>query len=284
MEVQPLWNRLTEELLPLLATYRRKLDRLNISIKDDSTLLTEADIAVEQKIVEIIRSVDPHSPIVAEEDSRSSERTDVLTSPERIWVIDPIDGTAQFVKPTEREYCSVICLVENLVPTAALIIAPELGVAGTPLVISTLPGTATASLNGQRLDVRRQPAKWISATRSQGSRPRRLESEFSADGYSIKTRTTSQTLDMVRTALDISPHTDLDLPSFALFFREKQKIWDGVAGLCLGQGVGLVGTDVDGRATLPIPIQLIAQATPTFESTAMGEPSVAARFFELIEK
>ncbi|MFV2103221.1 hypothetical protein [Micromonospora sp. LOL_024] len=47
-------------------------------------------------------------------------------------------------------------------------------------------------------------------------------------GYTLTTRTTSQTLDMLRTALDL---TDLapDTPRFGLFYRLRQKVWDSRA-------------------------------------------------------
>ena len=41
--------------------------------------------------------VPAHPVVVAEEDERRSIRKEVLASPQRVWVIDPIDGTVNFV-------------------------------------------------------------------------------------------------------------------------------------------------------------------------------------------
>ena len=66
-------------------------------------------------------------------------------------------------------------------------------------------------------------------TRSKDEPSRSLESGLAKIGYQLKTRTTSQTLDMVRTALDIAEFTDPPLPQFRLFVRTNQKVWDGLA-------------------------------------------------------
>lgn len=96
----------------------------------------------------------------------------------------------------------------------------------------------------------------------------------------MKTRTTSQTLDMVRTALDISALTDLDLPQFRLFAREKQKIWDGLAGLCLGEKSGLTSVDADGNSRLPMDIATASKPEPVFDATIMGDAELISWILE----
>lgn len=42
----PLWATLDERLLPMLRSYRQRLPTLHVTEKADSTLLSEADLAV----------------------------------------------------------------------------------------------------------------------------------------------------------------------------------------------------------------------------------------------
>ncbi|KJK56310.1 hypothetical protein UK12_23475 [Saccharothrix sp. ST-888] len=119
--------------------------------------------------------------------------------------------------------------------------------------------------------------RWISATRSEGDPERPFDAAAAAAGYELKVRTTSQTLDMVRTVVDLAGRTDPPAPAFDLFWRRRQKVWDGLAGLCLGAAAGLRSCDEDGKP-LPLGADLLSRAEPVFESTVMGRPEAVAWF------
>ena len=89
------------ELLKLLADASDEIsfDRfhsqdLQIETKPDSTPVTDADRAVEKKIREILASERPQDKIVGEEFGSPNE----IKPGERYWVIDPIDGTKNFLR------------------------------------------------------------------------------------------------------------------------------------------------------------------------------------------
>ncbi|MGW0505420.1 inositol monophosphatase family protein [Micromonospora sp. NPDC003241] len=280
MDLGKLWADLTAELLEKLTTYRSRVAELDVREKADHTLLTEADLAIEQMIIGRIREIDPEARILAEESGSGTWRPGSDEEPERIWVIDPIDGTAEFVKPESAEFCSVVCLLEHREPVAALIVAPELGTGRTPVVVVASRFGRTITVNGRPARHREEPTRVVSLTRSAGSAAPPHESGMIDAGYAVKTRTTSQTLDMLRTALDL---TDLaaDSPRFDLFYRPRQKVWDGLAGLCLGEIVGLMSTDVNANRRLPVSMETLAQPEPTFASTVMGRPEAVKWFVEL---
>lgn len=88
----------------------------SIELKGKNDLITDADIASESKIIEIIRSAFPDDEILAEE---STHRT---TLPEgRIWIIDPIDGTTNFAHGFPA-YCVSIALWKQKSPKVALVL------------------------------------------------------------------------------------------------------------------------------------------------------------------
>lgn len=280
-----LWGELTRSLMPVFADYRSRLPSLHVSEKTDKTLLTEADLAVEALIIESIRAFDPAAIIIAEESGQSSPRNDSDVSDARQWVIDPIDGTAEFVRPGHREFCSVICVLEMREPVAAFILAPELGRQGEPLTIQVNRSEGLVQLNGQRVanrpgHDRQDRGPHASVTRSSHSPARHFEKELMRAGYELKTATTSQTLDMVRTAVDIASVSHDALAPFHLFYRENQKIWDGLAGLCVGLTMGLAATDRTGSDRLPVSPKILQQAEPVFDSTLMGAREAVQWFLE----
>jgi len=276
-----LWAHLNTLLLPAFTRYRGHITELPVEVKADKTLLTEADIAVQTSIVKAIRTMEPSAVIIAEEDERVQTRTEVPGAGGRVWVVDPIDGTAEFVRAEATEFCSVVCLLEDWQPSAAFILAPELGRGRTPVLVTADVAAGSVSVNGlpAASPTTTDGDRWLSITRSAGDSARRVDPIAKAAGYQVKTRTTSQTLDMVRTAVDIADLTDPVLPRFSLFWRREQKLWDGAAGLALGRARGLRDCDETGMA-LPLGPQFLSAATPVFRSTVMGQPETVAWFLE----
>jgi 3'(2'), 5'-bisphosphate nucleotidase len=171
----------------------------------------------------------------------------------------------------------VVCLVEDKVPVAAFVLAPEAGPGRSPVCVRLSGPGEAIKINGNRVATvvaSRQP-QLLSVTRSSGTEPRPYEQALLAKGYRLKTRTTSQTLDMVRTCVDLTPFTDPPLEPFGLFFREQQKIWDGAAGMCLAYAAGLHVGDGAGRGRTQIDIALDLD-DPVFDSTLIASDTVAA--------
>jgi histidinol-phosphatase len=89
------------ELLKVLADASDEIsfDRFHaqdlfIETKPDATPVTDADRAVEKKLREILAVERPSDAIVGEEFGSSQE----ITHSSRYWVIDPIDGTKNFLR------------------------------------------------------------------------------------------------------------------------------------------------------------------------------------------
>ncbi|MCS7203302.1 MAG: inositol monophosphatase [Thermodesulfovibrio sp.] len=63
----------------------------NITQKSISDYVTEVDIYSEKKIIEHIKKYFPHHQIMAEESSNNYKKAEYL------WIIDPLDGTTNFI-------------------------------------------------------------------------------------------------------------------------------------------------------------------------------------------
>ncbi len=106
-------------------------------------LVTEADAAAEQIIVDGIRSERPHDAIVGEEGSSHDGTTGIT------WLVDPIDGTTNFV------YGLPAWSVSIAVATAEY---TEVGVVYNPVLneLYTAIRGGGASLNGRSVEVTNQ--------------------------------------------------------------------------------------------------------------------------------
>ncbi|WP_412543007.1 inositol monophosphatase family protein [Longispora sp. K20-0274] len=277
MKLAAFWDRISNELVDALAGHRASIPTLRVEEKADRSLLTDADLAMETLIVERIHGLDPHARVIAEESAASLAPDPDFTTQGRIWVIDPIDGTAEFLRPHSSEFCSVVCLLEDGRPVGALVVAPELGVGRTPVVIAACDGRVTVNGRPATANSGRPPTYSVSVTRSSRRPPPAHEAVMERAGYTMKTRATSQTLDMARTALDLTAVTREPV-RFDLFYRRRQKAWDALAGLCLGEFTGLLSSNMAGRSPSPVGLDILAQGEPVFPATVMGREETVGWF------
>jgi len=89
----------------------------SVSQKEDGSPVSEADIASNKIICEILAS--SGCPILSEENADDKSRL----AAKRVWIIDPLDGTADFIKRI-GDFTVMIGLVENHSPIAGVIYQP----------------------------------------------------------------------------------------------------------------------------------------------------------------
>lgn len=91
----------------------------DIVFKADHSPVTAADKASSKIIYNILNKT--QIPIVSEEESIPTYET--RKTYDRIWLIDPIDGTKEFIKKN-GEFCICIALIHNQNPVFGLIASP----------------------------------------------------------------------------------------------------------------------------------------------------------------
>lgn len=232
-----IFGEMVEKVVPIIKKYRTDIGNINLEIKADSTILTIADKEVQSELIKIISRYDSNPSVIAEEDGLHFNADKKYT-----WIIDPIDGTAQFVNPQSREFCTCVAIIEAGFPIASLIILHELGKGCEPIVASAFVNDGIY-INGVKSYSVLTPTKKFSATRSKGTEPYPIEQKLLDAGYSLKTRTTSQSIDILRTSVNLSAWSDLDLFTFDGFLRFNQHLWDGIPGMVFCMVVGLNITD-----------------------------------------
>lgn len=68
----------------------------NVTHKDDHSPLTEADTAAHNTIMSGLRQLTPNVPVLSEESTEIS--FEERSSWQRYWLVDPLDGTREFIK------------------------------------------------------------------------------------------------------------------------------------------------------------------------------------------
>lgn len=96
---------------------------VDVKIKSDKTPVTEADLFISQFLTEQLQQLTPNIPILSEEncaiplDERKKWQT--------YWIIDPLDGTQQFIDRTDQ-FSIVIGLMQQNQPVLGVIHSPIL--------------------------------------------------------------------------------------------------------------------------------------------------------------
>ena len=93
--------------------------------KLDNTPVTEADLAAERVIEQILRAAFPDIPVVSEE---TAEPEGWCAPGRRFWCVDPLDGTREFIART-GEFAVNVGLVEDGRAVLGIVYGPATGVA-----------------------------------------------------------------------------------------------------------------------------------------------------------
>lgn len=96
------------------------VDRISVTEKQHNDFVTDVDQAAEQAIIETLLKAYPDHAILAEESGASANLND---ESEFAWIIDPIDGTTNFMHGYPN-YCVSIALAQRGIVTQAVIYDP----------------------------------------------------------------------------------------------------------------------------------------------------------------
>lgn len=122
------------------------VDRIQVTQKQHNDFVTEVDHAAEQAIIEVLKTAYPDHAILAEESGASANLHD---ENENVWIIDPLDGTTNFIH-TFPQYCVSIALQQRGQVTQAVVYDP------TRNELFTASKGAGAYLNEKRIRVTRR--------------------------------------------------------------------------------------------------------------------------------
>jgi len=213
----------------LIIRSSESLGTLKITVKSQNDFATEVDKRAEELIISTLLTAYPEHGILAEESGYTNKDA------EYIWIIDPLDGTTNFIHGFPH-YAVSIALKHRDVLEQAVIYDP------VRQDLFTASKGKGATLNNHRLRVSRQ---------------RRLEGAFLGTGFPFKNRTHIEPyLDIFRDIFSVTSGVrragaaSLDLAYVASgkldgFFEIGLKPWDLAAGILMIQEAGGLVTDFE---------------------------------------
>jgi inositol-phosphate phosphatase/L-galactose 1-phosphate phosphatase/histidinol-phosphatase len=226
-----------------------------VHVKADSTLVTDLDRAVEDRLRRMIEARFPDHGIVGEE--HGSRDPDARF----VWVLDPIDGTAQFIAGFPV-FGTLIALAENGVPV--------LGVVDHPMTDERWVGVRDAATTCNEMPVRTRPAAEMGAAILNVGSPDHFDAETQPALDALKA--------MVRwTVYGGSCYAYAQLASgrIDLAFDDGLGVYDFCALVPVIEGAGGVITDWQGR---PLTLERSGQVL------AAGSAELHGRALEVLQE
>ncbi|HTR01500.1 MAG TPA: 3'(2'),5'-bisphosphate nucleotidase CysQ [Candidatus Acidoferrum sp.] len=105
----------------ILDIYRR--DDFDVTRKGDDSPLTAADLAAHQVLVQGLQALTPELPVLSEESASVPWRE--RQQWQRYWLVDPLDGTKEFIK-RNGEFTVNVALIDDGVPVLGVVHVPVL--------------------------------------------------------------------------------------------------------------------------------------------------------------
>lgn len=161
----PLVARISQQAGQAIMAIYAQPEQWQVQHKSDNSPLTAADLASHHLIINQLQQMTPHIPMVSEESDEHPQRH---TWPQ-LWLIDPLDGTKEFVART-NDFTVNIALIVNHQAVLGVLHAPHYG---QTYMAAKGCGAWLIQPNGQQ-----QPLK----TAQQPLIPRLLVSRFHANG------------------------------------------------------------------------------------------------------
>jgi len=94
---------------------------IQVEHKDDASPLTEADKRSHEHIISGLKKITPEIPILSEESADIS--WEVRKGWDEYWLVDPLDGTKEFIKKN-GEFTVNIALIKENSPVAGVVVIP----------------------------------------------------------------------------------------------------------------------------------------------------------------
>lgn len=120
MNIKPICEIARDAGAEILSVYQSDFD---FETKGDGSPLTLADQKAHALIEKQLRTLTPNIPVLSEESI--DEVGDTRLQWSRYWLVDPLDGTKEFIK-RNGEFTVNIALIEDGVPSMGVVYAPVL--------------------------------------------------------------------------------------------------------------------------------------------------------------
>ena len=208
-----------------------------VDYKSDDSPLTAADRASHEHLMEALGALTPDIPVLSEESDPGDYAA--RRSWDRFWLVDPLDGTKEFVKKT-GEFTVNVALIEGAEPVLGVVHVPVKGItyfaAKGVGAFKQEGGAEPAAIEVRASDPERMTV--VASRDHAGPEVAAILQRMDEDGVAVDAASMGSSLKfclVAEGAADLYPRT---VPTFE---------WDTAAAQCVVEQAGGRLTTLDGR-------------------------------------
>ena len=219
----------------ILQVYERDF---SVLAKTDASPVTEADWRAEALITPALQVLLPGVPVLAEEATAAGLAPTAAGLGERFWLVDPLDGTREFVQ-RNGEFTVNVALIEQGRPVLGVVLAPALGqlyagAVGCGAFVQTGADAGTR----RPIEARRPPAEGLTVLASRAHGNQVALNAFLADRLVARIRPAGSSLKLCLLAAG-------EADCYPRFGRTME--WDIAAGQAVLEAAGGRIEDLEGQ-------------------------------------
>ncbi len=213
---------------------REQMGKAAVREKAPADLVTDADIASQRAIEQLLTSRFPQYAFLGEE-STDAERASALASGKPMWVVDPLDGTANFVHRL-LSFSVSIALIDGNRPRVGVVYDPMLD------ILYAADGDGHATKNGK-------PIRASGCTRLDKAmvccsfRPGVSRSDPEVDQFLCVLEKSQSLRRLGSAALNLCYVAEGCLDAY---WASSVKTWDIAAGYLIAKSAGAAFSSIDG--------------------------------------
>ena len=192
-----------------------EVEKLQVSIKGPTDFVSNADLKAEKIIIEELKKARPHYSIISEEDGSESNK-----DRNNIWIIDPIDGTTNFL---------------HGVPHFAISIALKSG-------DEIVSGLIYDPIKDEMFYAEKESGAFFNNQRIRVSKKRELDGCLFATGGELKNEINLPIRKSGSAALDIAY---VAAGRYDGYFQNNLNLWDIAAGIIILKEAGGIINEID---------------------------------------
>lgn len=208
--------------------------------KDDGSPVTDADIAADTTIREHLTNAFPNDALLTEEGAKEESRL----GNDRVWIVDPIDGTAQFIAANGK-FDVLIALSYQKRPVVAVTLQPTTGLMHAAIIDQGAWRRDNGEWSAFRITPSQTPPRLVTSVYyiAEGSEPavKAVASQFgSPDPEEMKVGTQARAFDDTQRYYDVfigfpqppgtSPGQEWDLAAPDLIINEAGGVYSDLYG------------------------------------------------------
>ena len=236
---------------------REQLGRVAAREKGPADLVTDADLASQSAIEELLQGRFPSHAFLGEESSES-DRQAALASGRPVWVVDPLDGTANFVHGLLSFSVSIALVIENR-PTVGVVYDPMLD------VMYSAAADGAACKNGK--PIRSSGCQELDRSMVCCSfRPGVRRDDIEVRQFLNVLERAQSLRRLGSAALNLCYLAEGSLDSY---WANSVKVWDIAAGFLIAEMAGVVFSSTDGQEFDFWNPRLVASASPQLQKSML---------------